>query len=181
MTSNLRLGSLSAPPHPAPQLLLTISAPLPEAFAPAPPPQSQPQAVVVEEAAQDNLDNTNEYWIEGDDVPEVAANTIVFVDALTQWSRPPSRPTSAAAPPNPVVGICISGVVEAIITSAAPVYAPRQRLSSLPPPPPLYVDSAPRVHRRPPLALLVQRPRTRSTVGDGPLLKSLLSDTRCLW
>ena len=97
----------------------------------------------MEEAAPEDLDQTYEYWIEGDD-PEVASNAIVVVDAATQWSCPSSRPGSAAASPAPVVGLRISGVVEAIITSAAPVFAPRPpRPSASPPPPPIYTDSAP--------------------------------------
>ena len=60
MTSVPRLGSLSAPLRPAPQLLLAILAPPPEAFVKAPLPllQPQPQAVVVKEAAQEDLDKT---------------------------------------------------------------------------------------------------------------------------
>ena len=80
----------------------------------------------------------------------------MMLPSATQWSRPSSRPGSAAASPAPVVGLRISGVVEAIITSAAPVYAPRPlRPLASPPPPPLYADSAPRVIRRPPPVLLV--------------------------
>ena len=184
MTSVPRLGSLSAPPHPAPQLLLMILAPLPESFdaIPLPQPQLHPQAVVVEEAASKDLDATYEYYIEGDNTPEVASNTLVLVDATTQRSRPSLRLGSAAASPSPVVGIWISGVIEALITSAAPVYQATRRPPpfSLPLPPPLYADSAPRVHRRPPQSLLIQRPRTRSTVGNGQLFEPLLSDNRCL-
>ena len=62
MTSVPRLGSLSAPPRPAPQLLIQIDGPPPEAFLEVPaqhlqphPPQL-PQAVVVEEAAPEDLD-----------------------------------------------------------------------------------------------------------------------------
>merc|ERR1711946_67037 len=91
---------------------------------------------------------------------------------------PPSRPGSARASPHPVIGLRISGVVEAIITAAAPVYATRSPRTS-PPPPPAYADSAARVVRRPPNALLVQRPRARSSAGDGPLFEPLISDTRC--
>ena len=107
------------------------------------------------------MNQTYEYVLEGDD-PEIASNAIVVVDQGTQWSRSSSRPGSAAASPAPVIGLRISGVVKAIITAAAPVYAPRPPRAS-PPPPPLYADSAPRVVRRPPPALLVQRPRTWSS------------------
>ena len=153
MTSILCLGSLSAPPRPQPstQLLLTIEGPPPEALldAPAPHPQPHPpplpQAVVVEEAVQDDFDQTYEYWIEGDD-PEVASNAIVVVDAATQYSSPLSRPGLAAASPAPIVGLRISGLVEEVITRAAPVFAPRRphpSASASPPPPLLYADSAP--------------------------------------
>ena len=136
MTSVPRLGSLSAPPHPASQFI-TVSSPPPEAFVAMP--QPQPQAIAIEEAAGKDLDSTYKYWTEGDDAPEVASNAIVVVDIATQWSRPFSRLGSAAASPAPLVGVRISGVIEAIITSAAPVYqAPRQ-----PPPSGLPPDSAP--------------------------------------
>ena len=186
MTSGHPLGSLSAPPRPQPSFFLEIEGLPPEALLeplqpPQPLPPQLPKQVVVEEAAPEDPDRTYEYFIEGND-PEVAANAIVVVDAATQWSRLSSRPGSAAASPAPVIGLRISGVVEAIITAAAPVYAPRPpRTSASPPPPHIYSDSAPRVVRRPPPALLIQRPRTRSTVGDGPLIEPLLSDNRCFW
>ena len=44
---------------------------------------SLPQAVVVEEAAQEDLNEKVEYWVEKDN-PEVASNAIVVVDAATQ-------------------------------------------------------------------------------------------------
>ena len=104
------LGSLSAPPRLQPLTqLLTIEGPPPEALidAPAPHPQLQPpplpQAVVVEEATQDDLNQTYKYWIEGDG-PEVASNAVVVIDAATQYSRPSSRPGSAAASPAPSSG-----------------------------------------------------------------------------
>ena len=86
MTFVPRLGSLSAPPRPAPQLLLAISGPPPEAFFEVPLPhlQPQPQAVVGKETAQEDPNETFEYFIEGDDAPEVASNAIVVVDAATQ-------------------------------------------------------------------------------------------------
>ena len=176
MSSGHRLGSLSAPPYPQPSLFLEIEGPPPEALL-QPLPQQLPQQVVVEEAADVDLDRTYEYVLEADD-PEVASNAVVVVDATTQWSRPSSCPGSAAASPRPVIGLRISGVVEALITAAASVYAPRP-LRASPPPPPVYADSAPRVVRRPPPALLIQRPRTRSMTGDGPLFEPLLSDARC--
>ena len=184
MSSRPRLGSLSSPPYPSPSFCLEVDGPPPEALLaplqpPQPHPQQPPQAVVVEEAPAEDLDQSFEYVLEADD-PEVASNAVVVVDVTTQWSRPSSRPGSAAASPRPVIGLRISGVVEALITAAAPVYAPRPpRASPPPPPPPVYADSAPRVDRRPPPALLIQRPRTRSTIGDGPLFEPLLSDTRC--
>ena len=178
-------GTYSSPPYPRQSIYFEFEAPPPEAFlAPLqiPPahPQPLPQAVLVEEAA-DDLDSTVEYYIEADD-PEVASNAVVLVDAETQVSRPPSRPGSARSSPRPVIGFRVSGVIEAVITAAAPVFAARSPRASPPPPPPpppAYADSAPRVVRRPPHALLVQRPRTRSTAGDGPLLEPLISDTRC--
>ena len=174
-----RLGSHSSPPYvhasvffeaPTPEELLES---LPQAH-----PQPPPQAVLVEEAA-DDLDETLEFFIEAED-PEVASNAVVLVDATTQVSRPPSRPGSARASPRPFVGVRISGVVEALITAAVPVFAQRSpRASPPPPPPPAYADSAARVVRRPPSALLIERPRTRSSTGNGPLLEPLVSDTRC--
>ena len=184
MTSTFRLGSLSAPPRPQPStsFTITIDGPLPEALIEAPVPQLPPlpQAVVVDQAAQEDLDSTVEYWIEEAN-PEVASNAIIHIDAATQYSRPSSRPGSAAASPTPIIGLRFSGAIEAIITSTAPVYAPRppRPSTSAPSPPPLYADSARRVVRRPPPALLVQRPRTRSSSGDGPLFKPLISDTSC--
>ena len=182
MTSRHRLGSLSSPPYPTPSFFLEVEGPPPDALLEPlphlhPHPQQLPQQVVVEEAAEEDLDRTFEYVLEASD-PEVASNAVVVVDATTQWSRPSSRPGSAAASPRPIIGLHISGVVKALITAAAPVFAPRPPHVS-PPPPPIYADSAPRVIRRPPSALLIPRPRTRSTAGDGPLFEPLLSDTRC--
>ena len=183
MSSRHRLGSHSSPPYPVSSIFFEVEGPPPEALlAPLQPPHPHqpPQAVVVEEAPAEDPDRTYEYVIEED--PEIASNAVVLVDACTQWSRPPSRPSSrpgsAAASPRPFIGLRISGVVKALITAAAPVYAPRAPRAS-PPPPPVYADSAPRVVHRPPLALLIQRPRTRSTSGDGPLFEPLISDTRC--
>ena len=176
-------GRYSSPPHPRHNLYFEFEAPPPEAFLeplrlPATHPQPLPQAVLVEEA-QEDLDSTVEYFIEADD-PEVASNALVLVDAETQVSRPPSRPGSARASPRPAIGFRVSGVIEAVITAVAPVFEARSPRASPPPlPPPAYADSAPRVVRRPPHALLVQRPRTRSTSRDGPLFEPLVSDTRC--
>ena len=171
------LGSHSSPPYLRASVL--FEAPTPEELLDAQEhPQPPPQAVLFDEAAED-LDETLEFFLEADD-PEVASNAIVLVDASTQVSRPPSRPGSARASPRPFVGIRVSGVVEALITAAVPVFAARApRAPSPPPPPPAYADSAARVVRRPPSALLIERPRTRSSAGDGPLLEPLISDTRC--
>ena len=182
--SNRGLGSHSSPPYPRSSLYFEFEAPPLEATLeplqiPQAHPQPPPQVVVVEEAPAEDLDTTVEYYLEADD-PEVASNAVILVDAQTQVSRPPSRPGSARASPHPIIGLRISGVVEAIITAAAPVYATRSpRASPPPPPPPAYADSAARVVRRPPNALLVQRPRTRSSAGDGPLFEPLISDNRC--
>ena len=178
-------GTYSSPPYPRQSLYFEFEAPPPEAFLeplqiPSTHPQPLPQAVLVEEA-QEDLDSTVEYFLEADDL-EVASNAVVLVDAETQVSRPPSRPGSARASPRPAIGFRVSGVIEAVITAAAPVFAARSpRASPPPPPPPAYADSAARVVRRPPNALLIQRPRTRSTIGDGPLLEPLISDTRCFF
>ena len=176
-------GTYSSPPFQRQSIFFDFEAPPPETLAaslqlPHAHPQPLPQAVLVDEA-QDDLDSTVEYFLEADD-PEVASNAIVLVDAQTQVSRPSSRPGSARASPRPAIGLRVTGVIEAVITAVAPVFATRSpRASPPPPPPPAYADSAPRVVRRPPHALLVQRPRTRSTAGDGPLLEPLVSDTRC--
>ena len=184
--SNRGLGSHSSPPYPRSSVYFEFEAPPPEAFLaplqlPQAHPQPLPQAVIVEEVPAEELDDTVEYYLEAED-PEIASNAIVLVDAQTQVSRPPSRPGSARASPRPVIGVRISGVIEALITAAAPVYATQSpRASPPPPPPPAYADSAARVVRRPPPALLIQRPRTRSSAGDGPLLEPLISDTRCFF
>ena len=174
-----RLGSHSSPPYLRASIF--FKAPTPEELLdPQAHPQPPPQAVLVEEAG-DDLDDTLEFFIESDE-PEVASNAIVLVDAATQVSRPPSRPGSARASPRPFLGVRVSGVVEALITAAVPVFAARSPQASSPPPPPpppAYADSAARVVRRPPSALLIERPRTRSSAGDGPLLEPLVSDTRC--
>ena len=185
MSNRSGLGSLSSPPYPRSSVYFEFEAPPPEAFLaplqlPHAHPQPLPQAVVVEEAPAEDLDSTVEFFIETED-PEIASNAVVLMDAQTQVSRPPSRPGSARGSPRPVIGLRISGVVEALITAAAPVYAARSpRASPPPPPPPAYADSAARVVRRPPPALLLQRPRTRSSAGDGPLLEPLISNNRCL-
>ena len=180
MLSRHRPGSHSSPPYAVSSIYFEVEGPPPGALlAPLQPPHpiQLPQAVVVEEAPAEDPDATYEYVIEADEA-EVASNAVVLCDAATQWSRPASCPGSAAASPRPFIGLRISGVVEALITAAAPVYTPRPPRAS-PPPPPVYADSAPRVVRRPPPALLIQRPRTRSTVGDGPLFEPLLGDSRC--
>ena len=182
MSSVHRLGSLSFPPYPQPSLFLEIEGPPPEALLellmhPQLHPQQLPQQILVDEAAPEDLDQTYEYVLEGDD-PKIASNAIVLVNATKQWSRPSSRPSAATSPAPPIIGLRISGVVEAIITAATPVYAPRPPRTSQPPPP-VYADSACRFVRCPPPALLVQRPRTRSLVGDGTLFEPLLSDNRC--
>ena len=178
--SNRGLASHSSPPYPRSSLYFEFEAPPISAFLdplqiPQAHPEPPPQAVVVEEAPAEDLDDTVEYFLEADD-PEVASNAIILVDAQTQVSRPPSAHASPCASPRPIIGLRISGVVEAIITGAAPVYATRSPRAS---PPPAYADSAARVVRRPPNALLLQRPRTRSSSGDGPLFEPLISDTRC--
>ena len=183
--SNRGLASHSSPPYPRSSLYFEFEAPPVSAFLdplqiPQAHPDPPPQAVVVEQAPAEDLDETVEYFLEADD-PEVASNAIILVDAQTQVSRPPSAHASPRASPRPIIGLRISGVVEAIITGATPVYATRSPRAS-PPPPPAYADSAARVVRRPPNALLLQRPRTRSSSGDGPLFEPLISDTRCfLW
>ena len=184
MSSRSRLGSHSSPPIPASSIYFEFEAPPPEAFLaplqpPQPHPQPLPQAVVIEEAPVEDPDATYKYALEAED-PEVASNAVLRVDAATQWSRPSSRPGSAAASPRPIIGLRISGVVEALITAAAPVYATHSPRASLPPPP-LYADSAARVVRRPPQSLLIRRPHTRSSAGDGPLFEPLISNARCFF
>ena len=116
MTSGHRLGSLSSPPYPTPSLFLQIDGPTPESLLePLTQPQPHPQQLqqVLVDEAEDDLERTYEYILEGDD-PEIASNAIVLVDACTQWSRPSSRSESAAASPAPpVIGLRISGVVKA--------------------------------------------------------------------
>ena len=126
MSSRPRLGSHSSPPYPTSSIYFEVEGPPPEALLaplqpPQPHPQQLPQAVVIEEApVEQDPDATYEYVLEAED-PEIASNAVVVVDATTQWSRPSSRPGSAAASPRPIIGLRISGVVEALITAAAPV------------------------------------------------------------
>ena len=101
-----------------------------------------PLDVVVRAAAVDDADSTLEYFMDADEFPEVAANAVVLVDAVTQYSRP----SLAAASPNPLIGIRITELLEAVITGVAPVFEAPQRPPSpppTPPPPPLYADLAP--------------------------------------
>ena len=129
MSSRSRLGSHSSPPYPTSSIYFEFEGPPPGALlAPLQPPPVHPhplpQAVVIEEAPVDeDPDSTYEYVLEALD-PEIASNAVVVVDAATQYSRPASRLGSAAASPRPFIGLRISGVVEALITAAAPVYAP---------------------------------------------------------
>ena len=81
----------------------------------------QPQAVAVKEAAVKEFDSTLEYFIKAEDFPKMTGSNIVLVDAQTIL-QPSSRPGSAAASPNPLVGIRIAGILEAVITEAHPVY-----------------------------------------------------------
>ena len=129
-----------------------------------------PQPIYVEEAPQDSLNSTYEYYLEAEEIPEVNA-VVCVVDAATQVSRPPS----AASSPRPLVGLRI----EAIVTGAEPVFQAsfNHAARSSPPPSTVYPDSAPRVRRRPPQTLFVRR-HTRSS--DEPLLPPLLTD-RCIF
>ena len=113
MTSAPRQGSRLAPPH----IVISLSAPPAEV-----PLIAHPQAVAIEEAVVDNNNSTLKYWIKAEDFPEVAANTVVVVDAQTQYSRPSSRPGSAVASPNPLIGIWIASMLEGVITEVTPVY-----------------------------------------------------------
>ena len=178
MTSVPRPGSLSAPPHGAPRIVISLSAPAPEVPVVSIP-HPLPQAVAIEEAAEGSLDSALEYWIEAEDIPELAANAVVVVDAATQYSRLLSRPGSTAASPCPLVGIRIAGVLEAITTSAEPVYQAPQLPppSQTPPPPPLYADSAPRVHRPPsprPATAHALLQRRRAAAGAASLRHKVL-------
>ena len=106
-----------------------------------------------------------------------SANLAIVFGPTLMW--PPSHLTTTNMALNMMQQ---NMVVEALITAAVPVFAARaSRAPSPPPPPPAYADSAARVVRRPPNALLIQRPRTRSSAGDGPLLEPLISDTRCFF
>ena len=79
MSSRHCLGSLSSLPYPSPSLFLEIEGPPPESQTQQ---QQPPQQVVIDEAAPDNLDNTFEYFIEGEE-PEVVSNAVVLVDPCT--------------------------------------------------------------------------------------------------
>ena len=103
-----------------------------------------PQDVLIEAAAVDDPDSTIEYFIDAEEFTEVAANAVVLVDAVTQYSRP----SAVAASPNPLVCVRVTGLFEAVITAQGitRVYeAPRRPLPPppTPPPPPLYANTAP--------------------------------------
>ena len=100
MTSAPSLGSLSAPPHVASCIVISLSAPaqkVPVVSIPHP----LPQAVAIEEAAEGSLDSTLEYWIEAEDVLELAVNVVVSLTpppsisdrhrAQAPQRRPPAR------------------------------------------------------------------------------------------
>ena len=61
------------------------------------PPAPPLQQVFIAMAKEDNLGDTLEYVIDARDIPEVASNAIVLVDAVVQTSHP----LCAAASPNP--------------------------------------------------------------------------------
>ena len=65
------------------------------------PPAPPPQQVFIATVEEDNLDDTQEYVIDARDIPEVARNAIVQVDAVVQTSHP----LSPAALPNPIQGV----------------------------------------------------------------------------
>ena len=69
----------------------------------------------VEVAAVDDLDSSLEYVIDAKKFPEVAANAVVLVDAACQYSHP----LLAAASPNPLIGVRVTGVFEAVISNFA--------------------------------------------------------------
>ena len=91
----------SAPPR---MYLLALNAP--QAELPLP-----PQNVLIEEAAGEDLNSTLKYAIEAAEFPEVASNAMVLVDAAVQYLRP----SSAAASPNPIRGVRITSIFEALI------------------------------------------------------------------
>ena len=99
-------SSQSAPPHDYLFSLTTLPV-----GAPPPPPQN----VFVKAAAVDDLDSSLEYILDAKEFPEVAANTVVLVDAACQYSRP----LLAAASPNPLIGVRVTGVFEAVIGNFA--------------------------------------------------------------
>ena len=83
--SNRGLASHSSPPYPRSSLYFEFEAPPVSAFLdplqiPQAHPDPPPQAVVVEQAPAEDLDETVEYFLEADD-PEVASNAIILVDA----------------------------------------------------------------------------------------------------
>ena len=89
------------------------------------PPAPPPQQVFIAMAKEDNLGDTLEYVIDARDIPEVASNAIVLVDAVVQTSHPPS----AAASSNPIRGVQIEGFFSAFVHAGSvfPVFeAPRR-------------------------------------------------------
>ena len=98
------------------------------------------------------MDSTLEYAIDAEEFPYVASNAVVLVDAAVQVPCPPS----AAASPNPLSAVRITGIFEALIGAGdiIPVFEAPQGLPPLLPPP-LYANLAPQVRRCPPLSLIV--------------------------
>ena len=89
------------------------------------PPAPPPQQVFIAMAKEDNLGDTLEYVIDARDIPEVASNAIVLVDAVVQTSHP----LCAAASPNPIQGVQIEGFFSAFVDAGSvfPVFeAPRR-------------------------------------------------------
>ena len=84
---------------------------------------------------------------------------MVLVDAAVQYLRP----SSAAASPNPIRGVRITGIFEALIGAGdiIPVFEAPQWPPPPPPLPPLlYANLAPWVQRHPLPSLFVPCPRT---------------------
>ena len=119
------------------------------------------------------------YFLDAEDMPEVASNAVVFVDAVVQTLRLPS----AAALPNPFIGVRDEGLFYAFFGANSVHLVFESEVSQQPPPPPAYAHMAAQARHwlPPPPSFHTQssRPRTQSSISNAPLLRPLQGHTRC--
>ena len=131
------------------------------------PPAPPPQQTLIAAAPEVDLNDTLEYFLNARNVPEVASNAVVLVDAVIQTSRHPS----AAALPNLIREVQFEGFFSAFVDARNlfPVFEAPCRPT---PSPPAYVNSAPKTRRQPPLSPITSCPRLRSAAVNKPLLNT---------